>query len=668
MATQPRDMTRTAESLYRRGQCEEAFDLLSRAIERSPLESPLYFKLAELLADAGQFAQAIDILNRAPAGINACLKHARCAYCHAALGHWHLAEELAKQVAARSSCSALALVAQGMVALGRGAPGEAPEIFGRATACGLPCAEAYLQLGKLHRSQGRLQEALETLEQGLMEPPGLSDLCLQYQEVASLLGELQRASLFLKSIQARHSDNRRMSYLLIELLLRQDRFGEAMAEIERAIVSFGIDDGMLKAALAVRGKTGPMESRPETTGRGTVSLCMIVKDEERDLPACLHSVKPFVDEMIVVDTGSKDRTAALASIFGAKVFAIAWQNDFSKARNLSISKAGGDWILIMDADEVLSASDSDKFKRMTRAADVRPCAYSMQKRHYTLTGNMIGWRPNAGEYPAEERGTGWYASRLVRLFPNDPRIRFSFPVHELVEPSLKELDIEIRECDVPIHHYGKLREGRAQEKTRTYKVLGKKKLKRSKRDPAAIREFAIQCAHLGEHGQAVKLWKEYLEKAPPSAEAFLNIGTACWNLGSYPEAVGYAEKALRIDPLMKEADFNRAMALLMMGRAEETKSILQGVLARQPDYPAAQFMLCVAHACLREQPQAEAVFARLSSLPMGEYLHVSFLDIAKKFLIAARFDYARFTLEAALSLGCGHAEISSFLERCRTAA
>jgi tetratricopeptide (TPR) repeat protein len=305
---------------------------------------------------------------------------------------------------------------------------------------------------------------------------------------------------------------------------------------------------------------------------------------------------------------------------------------------------------------------------MTIVSNVRPCAYSMQKRHYTLTGNMLGWQPNAGEYPAEEGGTGWYASRLVRLFPNDPRIRFSFPVHELVEPSLRELDIEIRECDVPIHHYGKLREGRAQEKTRAYKVLGRKKLKRSRRDPAAIRELAIQCAHLGEHGQAVKLWKEYLEKAPRSAEAFLNIGTACWNLGRYPEAVGYAEKALKIDPRMKEADFNRAMALLMMGRAWETKSILRGVLENGPNYPAAQFMLCVAHACLGELQEAEGIYSALKSLPMGEYLHVSFLEVAKKFFSASRSDYARSTLEAALSVGCVNSEIVSLLEICRTSA
>ena len=79
---------------------------------------------------------------------------------------------------------------------------------------------------------------------------------------------------------------------------------------------------------------------------------MIVKNEEETLPRCLVSVKPVVDEMIVVDTGSTDRTKEIARVFGAKVFDYEWADDFSGARNFSLSKAKGNWILILDADEV----------------------------------------------------------------------------------------------------------------------------------------------------------------------------------------------------------------------------------------------------------------------------------------------------------------------------
>lgn len=83
----------------------------------------------------------------------------------------------------------------------------------------------------------------------------------------------------------------------------------------------------------------------------TISACMMVKDEEHNLPRCLSSIKPLVDEIIVVDTGSTDKSIEIAESFGAKVYHHPWENDFSKHRNQSISYANSDWILIVDADE-----------------------------------------------------------------------------------------------------------------------------------------------------------------------------------------------------------------------------------------------------------------------------------------------------------------------------
>ena len=85
-----------------------------------------------------------------------------------------------------------------------------------------------------------------------------------------------------------------------------------------------------------------------------LSLCMIVKNEQRWLEDCLNSVKDLVDEMIIVDTGSQDNTVEIAHRFGAKVFDHPWNGDFSEARNHSLGYATGDWILVLDADERLA--------------------------------------------------------------------------------------------------------------------------------------------------------------------------------------------------------------------------------------------------------------------------------------------------------------------------
>src|SRR5690606_27860492 len=85
-----------------------------------------------------------------------------------------------------------------------------------------------------------------------------------------------------------------------------------------------------------------------------IALVMIVRNEARCIARCLRSVKPWVDEMIVLDTGSADDTVALARAEGARVHSAPWQNDFSLARNAALDLSEADWNLVLDADETLS--------------------------------------------------------------------------------------------------------------------------------------------------------------------------------------------------------------------------------------------------------------------------------------------------------------------------
>ena len=93
----------------------------------------------------------------------------------------------------------------------------------------------------------------------------------------------------------------------------------------------------------------------------TISLCMIVKDEESVLSRCLSSVSGLFDEIILVDTGSSDQTPAIARRFTDNVFSFPWQDDFSKARNFSFSRATGDYLFWLDADDVLPPPSRERF-------------------------------------------------------------------------------------------------------------------------------------------------------------------------------------------------------------------------------------------------------------------------------------------------------------------
>lgn len=101
----------------------------------------------------------------------------------------------------------------------------------------------------------------------------------------------------------------------------------------------------------------------------SISLCMIVKNEEDVIARCLNSVKDIGDELIVVDTGSSDNTKEIIKSYGAKVFDFKWIDDFSEARNFAFSKATKEYILWLDADDVILKEDIDKFKQLKQNLD-----------------------------------------------------------------------------------------------------------------------------------------------------------------------------------------------------------------------------------------------------------------------------------------------------------
>ena len=99
----------------------------------------------------------------------------------------------------------------------------------------------------------------------------------------------------------------------------------------------------------------------------TISLCMIVKNEEKHIARCLDSVAELVDEIIIIDTGSTDRTVEIVSNYTSKVYTYPWEDDFSKARNYSFSKATMDYCMWMDADDILEETERDKFLQLKQS-------------------------------------------------------------------------------------------------------------------------------------------------------------------------------------------------------------------------------------------------------------------------------------------------------------
>lgn len=165
-----------------------------------------------------------------------------------------------------------------------------------------------------------------------------------------------------------------------------------------------------------------------------LSLSMIVKDEERNIAKCLNSVKDVVDEIVIVDTGSEDNTVETAKRFGAEIYNFPWSDDFSAARNYSLSKCSGKFILYMDADEILAPESIDEIKDILLSGE--PEAYRCIIENTASNGN----RKSVGKY--------------CRLFPNLEGIAFQGKVHEQIEDSLLKLDVKINNSSITIIHHG----------------------------------------------------------------------------------------------------------------------------------------------------------------------------------------------------------------------
>jgi tetratricopeptide (TPR) repeat protein len=659
--TEPADsVIRQAEAHYFQGRCDDAIRMLADFITLAPDSEAAVIRAAELLIDSDRHARALEFLDK----ISADRMDPRGAYlhgvCHHALGDVDAAARIADRILTEKGRDAPALVLKARTAAFHGKADEVERLLAEAVECDPGCGIAWHDYAGLRRQQGDAEAYFHLAAKAFACAPESRAVVTAFHESALASQRLAEAeTAFREALSGRRMD-RRLRYLLIDLLLRQHHDAEAMAAVESAIVDFGVDPGIVGAALKIREKLGPLSLPLTAKPGGDVSLCIIAKNERSHLARCLASAKPVVDEIIVVDTGSSDETKDLAVVFGAKVFDFAWVDDFSKARNYSLSKASGDWILVLDADEALSSKDYEGFRRLLEGC--RPAAFRMQTRNYSNLVNTVGFRPNRGEYP-DEAGMGWYPSDKVRLFQNDSRIHFDYPVHELVEPSLSDLKIPIHECAIAIHHYGVLNNAQALHKTSAYRKLGRKKMKNFK-DSNALKEAAIQSARAGRNAESLDLWRRFLQRHPRSAEAYLNIGAVCANMGRQAEAVTNAHNALELDPKLKEARFNLAFALLMLGEAEEARKTLEECIREHPNYAPAQFLLCVAYACRQERAAAEILFKQIRVLPIGKFIGESFLDIARQFLKASRTDYARHTLEAATIFGCANPNMGELLESC----
>lgn len=280
---------------------------------------------------------------------------------------------------------------------------------------------------------------------------------------------------------------------------------------------------------------------------------MIVKDEESTLSKCLKSAKKFVDEIVILDTGSTDKTVKIAEGYGAKVHHFEWSDDFSAARNQALKYVTGDWVLVLDADEILAPEIIPQLRE------------AVQREEYLLI-NLVREEIGAAQSPY---------SMVSRLFRNRPDIKFSRPYHALVDDSVSEILEKEPQWQIGyIQGIAILHSGYQQSV-----ITNKNKLEKAQ---ASMEEFltnnpddAYVCSklgalymELGKVSQGIQLLSKGVSVSGENYdilyELYYHLGIAYSRLKNYQQAIGHYQAAIKLPiyPILKLGAYNNLGNLL----------------------------------------------------------------------------------------------------------
>ena len=306
-----------------------------------------------------------------------------------------------------------------------------------------------------------------------------------------------------------------------------------------------------------------------------LSLSMIVRDEAAQIEDCLRSVQGFVDEMVVVDTGSTDNTVALAQAMGARVEQIDWPGDFAPARNQALQWVSGDWVLVLDADERLRPEAMAPLRALMAQPDV-------------LLINLLRHERGAVQSPY---------SNVSRLFRRHPAIRWSRAYHSMVDDSVAELlqqenNWRIADCPEPaLLHDGYRPELLAQgNKPQRLREAMEAELQERPGDPYACAKLGSLEVAEGNLERGTALLRQGLAQCPADAhperyELLLHLALAeaardpAAAIALYREAL-----ALPLAPrLSLAARLNLAALLLQQGQPQEAETLCQRATTAAPE-------------------------------------------------------------------------------------
>lgn len=409
---------------------------------------------------------------------------------------------------------------------------------------------------------------------------------------------------------------------------------------------------------------------------GLLGLAMIVRDGGQFLDPLLAAAREHCDEIVVVDTGSRDDSPRIAAAHGAVVLHRPWDDDFAAARNASLAACGCRWVLCLDADEQLSPGDWGAVRALAAAWDPAAAAAArLVTRNYVREPwSRRGWKPVPAIDPHALPGldgpvaAGYVPTAKVRLFPRRADIRFRGRLHETVEASLVAAGVPVREAPAVVHHFGSLVHDPA--KASRYLELARLKASDQPNDAAAWKELSDAALAAGDAGTALEAAERALQLAPGTAEARLTAGLLLKEAGALTRADAHLLAVAACpgvdDAQLATAFHLRAQVAMLDGRGEASGALLLAALRLAPGDGHIHNTLGAWHLSGGRGEPARLAFERAASLL--PHLADPCLNLGRLYEAAGQASLAARQYELALRREPGRAAAGAALARLRQPA
>ncbi len=321
----------------------------------------------------------------------------------------------------------------------------------------------------------------------------------------------------------------------------------------------------------------------------TLSVIMIVKDEAERLEDCLENARGIADEIVVCDTGSTDATISVAEDLEARVFSIPWEDDFAAARNESIRRARGDWLLHLDADEALDPEGARRIREVVDADGLGADAVELVLANYCNDPRAWRWTPADPANPSARGYAGYIRVGLLRLFRNGRGFEYREPVHENITESVLERGGRIRREDILIHHYGyDLEAARRGAKAQRYLAIARRKALDRPNDVKALHDCAEQALACGMADEAETCCRRALAIAPADVAAATTLANILLNRGELEEAREILVRIAQEAPPLPHVSTALAAIALREGCLDAAQRHLDAALEVEPRHVMAR--------------------------------------------------------------------------------